>query len=186
MFGKLDWVYALPFALSDLNDLPGPIAPCSPHRLVFGRDTIGLGEVPPLTVDTGVEEVTEYFCRAQDKRQLIQSMLVDLHDREYQAFLKKQQSLQFKEGDRVWVQNRTNQPGLHPKLDKIWQGPAEILWKVSTNTYLVNLNSEEVALWVGRLRPYIPRQDGVKPPPSLLQASGPPQRLLCYRGCPEP
>ena len=44
---KLDWVYALPFALWGLNDLPGPIAPYSPHRLVFGRDPIGFGEVPP-------------------------------------------------------------------------------------------------------------------------------------------
>ena len=40
---KLGWVYALPFALWGLNDLPGPIAPYSPHRLVFGRDPIGFG-----------------------------------------------------------------------------------------------------------------------------------------------
>ena len=167
VFGKLGWVYALPFALSDLNDLPRPIAPYSLQRLVFGLNTIGIREVPPLTVDTGVEDVTEYFRRAQDKRQLIQSKLVDLHDREYQYFLKKHLSLQFKEGDRVWVQSRTNHPGLHPKLDRIWQGPAEILCKVSTNAYLVNLNGKEVALSVGRLKPYMGRQDGVKPPPII-------------------
>ena len=82
-----------------------------------------------------VEDASEYFRRAQEERQLIQSKLVDLFAREYHAFLKKRPSLQFKEGDRVWVQNRTNQPGLHPKLDRVWQGPAEILRKVSTNTY---------------------------------------------------
>ena len=54
VFHKLDWIYALPFALWGLNDLPGPIAPYSSHRLVFGRDPIGFGKVPPLTVDTGV------------------------------------------------------------------------------------------------------------------------------------
>ena len=107
MFRKLDWIYALPFALWGLNDLPGPVAPYSPHRLVFGRDPIRFGEVPPLTVDTWVEDATEYFRRAKDERQLIPSKLVDLHAREYQAFLKKHPSLQFKEGDRVWVQNRT-------------------------------------------------------------------------------
>ena len=164
VFRTLDWIYALQFALWGLNDLPGPIAPYSPHRLVFGRDPIGLGAVPPLTVDTGVEDATEYFCRAQDERQLIESKLVDLHAREYQGFLRKHPSLQFKEGDRVWVQNRTDQPGLHPKLDRIWQGPAEILRKVSTNTYLVNLNGKEVILSVGKLKPYIPRRDGVNPP----------------------
>ena len=156
VFRKPDWVYALPFVLWDLNDLPGPIAPYSPHWR--------FGEVTPLTVDTGVEDAIEYFRRAQDERQLIQSKLVDLHARVYQAFLKKHPSVQFKEGARLWVQNRTDQSGLHPKLDRIWQGPAEILRKVSTNTYLLNLNSKEVILSVGTLNPYIPRQDGVNPP----------------------
>ena len=79
MFCKLDWEYALPFALLGLNDLPGPNAPYSPRRLVFGRDHNGFGEIPPLTVDTGTEDATEYFCRAQEEHQLIQSELVDLH-----------------------------------------------------------------------------------------------------------
>ena len=130
---------------------------------------IGFGEVPPLTVDTGVEDATEYFRKAQDECQLVQSKLVDLQAREYQAFLKKHLSLQFKEGDRVWVQNRTDQPGLHPRLDRIWHLPAEILRKVCTNTYLVNLNGREVILSVGKLKPYIPRRDGVNPP--LLHSS---------------
>ena len=55
------------------------------------------------------------------------------------------------------MRNRTDQPGLHPKLDRIWRGPAEIPRKVSTNTYLVNLNGKEVILSFGRLKPYIPR-----------------------------
>ena len=62
------------------------------------------------------------------------------------------------------MRNRTNQPGLNPKLDRIWQGPAEILRKGSTNTYLVNLNGKEVILSVGRLKPYMARRDGVNPP----------------------
>ena len=115
VFHKLDWVYALPFPLWGLNDLPGPIAPYSSHWR--------FGEVTPLTVDTGVEDAIEYFRRAQDERQLIQSKLVDLHVRVYQAFLKKHPSVQFKEGARLWAQNRTDQPGLHPKLDRIWSGP---------------------------------------------------------------
>ena len=111
-----------------------------------------------------MEDAAEYFRRAQEERQLIQSKLVDLHARDYRAFLKKRTSLQFKEGDRSWVRNRTFEPGLHPKLDRRWQGPAEILRKVSTNTYLVNLNGKEVILSVGRLKPYIPPRDGVNPP----------------------
>ena len=103
-----------------------------------------------------MEDATRYFCRAQDERQLIQSKLVDLHAREYQAFIIKHPSVQFKEGDRVWVRNRTQQLGLHLKPDRIRQGPAETLRKVSRKTYLVNLSGKDVILSPGRLKPYIP------------------------------
>ena len=146
------------------SDQPGPITRYSPHCLVFGPDPIGFGEVPRLTVDTKVEDATEYLRGAQDKRRLIRTNWVDLPAREYEASLKKHPSLQFKEGDRVWVRNRTDQLGLHPQLDRILQGPAEILRKVSTNTYLANLHGKEVILSVGRLKPYILRPDGVTPP----------------------
>ena len=62
------------------------------------------------------------------------------------------------------MRNEIDQPGLHPKLGRIWHAPAEILSKVSTNTYLVNLNGKEVILSLGRLKTYIPRRDGVNPP----------------------
>ena len=69
----------LPF-LWGLNDLPGAVAPYSPHRLVSGRDPIGFGDIPPPpppTVDTGVEDATEYFRKAQGERQLVQTKLTD-------------------------------------------------------------------------------------------------------------
>ena len=103
-----------------------------------------------------MEDATEYLRRAQDERKLNESKLVHLHAREYQALLKKHPFLQFEEGNRVWVRNSNDQPGLHPKLGRIWQGPSEILCKVSTNTYLVNLNGKEVILSAGRSKPCIP------------------------------
>ena len=62
------------------------------------------------------------------------------------------------------MQKGNDQAGLHPKLDRIWQGPAETLSKVSTNTYLVHVNGKEVILSRGKLKPYIPRRDDVNPP----------------------
>ena len=47
------WYHALPLALWGLNDLPGLVAPYSPHRLVFGRDPVGFGEVPPTVPGDG-------------------------------------------------------------------------------------------------------------------------------------
>ena len=48
------------------------------------------------------------------------------------------------------MRNRTDRHGLNPKLDRIWQGPAEILRTGSKNTYFVNLNGTEVILSLGR------------------------------------
>ena len=73
----MDCMYAPPFPLWDLDDLTWPIAPNSGHRLAFSRDPIAFSEVRPLTVDTGLEDATEYFRRAQEE--VIQSTLVDLH-----------------------------------------------------------------------------------------------------------
>ena len=42
----VSWLEALALALWGLNDLPGPVTPYSPHRLVFGRDPIGVGDLP--------------------------------------------------------------------------------------------------------------------------------------------
>ena len=96
----------------------------------------GLARYPPPTVLTRVEDVYEYFRRPQYECQLIQSELVDLIAREYQAFLKNHPSLQFKEGDRLWVGNRTDQPGLHPKLDRIRQASADTRRKF-THEYIL-------------------------------------------------
>ena len=41
------WYPALPLAFWGPNDLPGLVAPYSPHRLVLGREPVGFGEVPP-------------------------------------------------------------------------------------------------------------------------------------------
>ena len=43
---KALWVQVLPLAVWAANDLPGINSPYSPHRLVFGRDSIGFGDCP--------------------------------------------------------------------------------------------------------------------------------------------
>ena len=83
MYGTLDWVYALPLALWGLNDLPGAVAPYSPHRWYFARNPLGLAISPPPTVDPGVEDAAKYFHRAQEERRLVQTKPTYLHTREY-------------------------------------------------------------------------------------------------------
>ena len=53
--------YALPLALWRSSDLPGLVAPYSPHRLVFGRDLVGFGEVAPTVPGDGAEDAQQFF-----------------------------------------------------------------------------------------------------------------------------
>ena len=46
---RKNWVQVLPWALFQLNDLPGFIAPHSPHKIVFGRDPVAIGDIPSQT-----------------------------------------------------------------------------------------------------------------------------------------
>ena len=45
---SVNWVTALPLVLWNQNDLPGVYNPYSPHNLVFGRNLVSFGDVPPL------------------------------------------------------------------------------------------------------------------------------------------
>ena len=55
------WYHALPEALCGLNDLSGLVALYSPNRLVFGRDAVGFGEVPPTVPGDGAEDAQQFF-----------------------------------------------------------------------------------------------------------------------------
>ena len=55
-------------------------------------------------------------------------------------------------------------PPVYPKLDRLWQGPAEVLARLSESTYRVNYNGLEQVLPVDRLTPYVPYRDGTRAP----------------------
>ena len=57
----VSWLQALPLALWGLNDVPGAVAPYSPHQLVFGRDPIGVGDLPRVPDSGGCEGATRFL-----------------------------------------------------------------------------------------------------------------------------
>ena len=71
----MSWLEALPLALWGLNDLPGAVAPYSPHWLVFGRDPIRLGDLPPVVDSEECEDTTESFKRVAAEGELVQEKL---------------------------------------------------------------------------------------------------------------
>ena len=60
---KMSWLEALTLVLWGLHDLPGAVAPYSPHRLVFGRHPIGVGDLHPVVDSEGCEDATQLFKR---------------------------------------------------------------------------------------------------------------------------
>ena len=122
------WYHALLLALWGLNDLPGLVAPYSPHRLVFGRDPVGFGECPPIVPGEGAQEAQDSFDRLASERKQVHDHLVKLHHDASAKLTAKFRDIPFREGDRVWVRDlpRKDQPNFN-KLKRIWQGPYEVL-----------------------------------------------------------
>ena len=157
----MSWLEALPLALWGLNDLPGAVAPYSPHRPVFGRDPVGVGNRPPVVDREGCEDATQSFKRVGAERAMVQEKLEAIHKKKLEKFLKEHPPSVFVAGDRVWVQNREEE---REKLGRVWQGPAEIIDKISDSVYQVNHNGVEQDLSVERLKPFVKLHDGRQPP----------------------
>ena len=125
---KGDWYHALPVTVWGLNDLPGIVAPYSPHRLVFGRDPPGFGDCPPYVSEEGSEDALDFFSRLADERQRVKNKLESLHAAVAKRFSSSISSLSFEEGDRVWLRDlpKAEQRNFD-KLKRVWQGRFEVL-----------------------------------------------------------
>ena len=128
-------VDALPMACWGLSDLPSPVAPYKPHRVVFGRDPIGLGDVPPITDADGEEDAEGFFERVHDEREGARQSLEATHEVWQRKLLKDCPVHCYAPGDNAWNRNRTDQPNLYPKLRRIWQSPGKVLSRQSSNSY---------------------------------------------------
>ena len=116
---KHSWVESLPLAVWALNDLPGAVSGYSPHRLLFGRDFVGVGDCLPVSLQDGAEDAGQFFRCMLDERAEVRKRLEDLHAKGFAKFLAKHLEQSFKPGDRVWVRNRIVEPPVHGKLERV-------------------------------------------------------------------
>ena len=86
---KVSWLDVLPLARWDLNGLPGAVGPYLPHRLVFGRDPIGLGDLPPVVDSQDCEDATQFFKRVAAESELVRETLEAIHKKQLDKFLKE-------------------------------------------------------------------------------------------------
>ena len=156
---KLSWVESLPLALWALNHLPGAVSGYSPHRLLFGRDPVGWGDCLPVSLQDGAEDAGQIFGRMFNERAEVRKRLEDLHAKQFAKFLAKHPEQSFKPGDRVWVRNCIVEPPVNGKLKRVWQGPCEVLSRISAGTYRVNIRGREEIFTSRQLKPYVPCKD---------------------------
>ena len=90
--------------------------------------------------------------------------LDDLHAKECAKLLAKHLEQLFKPVDRVWVCNPVVKTPVHGKLERVWQGPCEVLRRISPGTYRVNIRGREEIFTSRRLKPYVPYKDDKKVP----------------------
>lgn len=154
---ELSWVEALPLAVWCLNDQPGIVTPYSPHRLLFGRDPVGFGDVPPLSVQDGCEDAISFFDRLSQERKRVQEELTKLHAKAQRDHLAKHPPLKLDVGDSVWVLELSKDT---TKLDRLWQGPCEVLTVVSPARFEVSTPQGVQVLPANRLKLYIPPPKG--------------------------
>ena len=157
----MSWLVALPLALWGLNDIPGAVAPYSPHRVVFARDLIGVGNLLPIVDSEGCGDATPSLKRVAAERELVQEKLEEIRKKQSDKFLTGHPPSDFIAGDRLWVQNRDEE---REKLGRVWQRPAEIIDKISDSVYWVDHNGIEQDISVERLKVFVKLDDGRQPP----------------------
>ena len=154
------WPQALPWALWQLNELPGVDGAHSPHTIVFGREPIGLGDAPQFRLGRSSDLAEKWFEKIQHLRQNVQRKIQDLHAKLTQKFKETHVCKEYRRGDRVWVRNLPHEGN---KLDPLWTGPCEILDRIGNRgRYQVGIQDQVVDVHADRLKMYLPHVDGTK------------------------
>ena len=154
------WLLALPWALYQVNALPGLILPYSPYRIVFGRDAPDLGDIPPCRPHRINISCESWFSKLDLLRKEIQSKVSSLHERARKDFLSKHGTPSYSPGDKVWVRNTPERTGGN-KLDPLWVGPCEILDRFGkTGRYKVALPTGTEDVHMEHFKPYVSAPEG--------------------------
>ncbi len=137
----LDWVEFLPLALFAIRQIPNRDVGFSPHRLVFGREVSG-----PLDIlyhkwsDNVFEgmEVEEWLLKLHDQLTTLHDAACATEAKQIEsrvcAYNKGKSDRCVKVGDSVLVRI----PGLQAALQASWEGPYQVIEKVSRVTFKVS------------------------------------------------
>ncbi|KAG1963495.1 retrotransposable element [Pimephales promelas] len=158
-----DWDQHLPLVLWAYRTAVQESSQCTPAALMFGRELrtpvdLVFGSPPEPDITGGPE--LDYFRKLKERlstvHQMAREALRDAGARQKRAYDARAHGPTIGPGDKVWV--FCPQFGLSPKLTHHWQGPGEVLDKISEVVFRVRMpgRGRRVVLHKDRLAPYHP------------------------------
>ncbi|KAK2919147.1 hypothetical protein Q8A73_003518 [Channa argus] len=160
-----DWDQHLPLVPWAYRTAVQESSQCTPATLMFGRELRTPVDLvfgpPPEPEITGGPEL-DYLRRLKERlsvvHQLARESQGDAGARQKRAYDGRCHGHPFSVGDNVWVYCPVRKWGLSPKLTSHWQGPGEILDRISEVVYRVRMSGRgrRVVLHRDRLAPYHP------------------------------
>lgn len=141
---KTDWEACLPATMFALRSVPHEATGFSPAELVYGRSLRsplqmlretweGRGEDP-----TVVEYVLKLLDRLNRSRDIAESNMKDAQEKAKRYYDKTAKPRTFTVGDRVMLLK----PSTKNKLEVQWEGPVEVLHKLSDTNYVVSTSGK--------------------------------------------
>ncbi|CAI5669498.1 unnamed protein product [Oreochromis niloticus] len=160
-----DWDRHLPLVLWSYQTAVQESNQCTPAALMFGRELrtpvdLVFGSPPEPVIDGGPE--MDYYRRLREQLQVVHDYTRQAQAsagvRQKRAYDTKCRRGAFVPGDKVWVYCPFRKRGVSPKLCSHWQGPAEVVERLTEVVYRVRMPGPGrlVVLHQDRLSPYRP------------------------------
>lgn len=142
-YDQKDWDKYLPFALMAYRASPQETSGLSPNLLMFGREvSIPLRFIAGKVPGTEGEDKEEGYALKVRERLEVAFEIARESSHVAQRRQKRYYDLKvcgqpYKVGEKVWVYNPARTKGLTPKLQSRWQGPCNIIKKLSDANYVI-------------------------------------------------
>ena len=131
---RVNWVSALPRAVQQYHDIPGPIG-LSPYEIVFGGRTRSVGGIPRKP-KIEAPDAKEWLAQGQQIDRLVADKLQAHHRQRLEVLNESRRPKPvYQAGDRVWML-RPRHIGTN-KLLSWWVGPCLVVDRRGADSYVV-------------------------------------------------
>ena len=141
--GQTEWDRKLPALLMAYRSAEHEVTACTPARLMLGREIrlpvdLTTGRPP----DEGLPTVaTEYAVALQQRlveaHTQVRNRLKLAGEAMRRRYDKGSRAVALEAGDKAWLHNPRRRKGLSPKLQSPWEGPYDVIEKISEVTFRI-------------------------------------------------